>query len=611
MRILDSKLTAVVLALGVVHCSHGQDVQGISGTGGFDTFGSGGSSSGGSNNGSSGSTNVGSGGFVVAPSTGGALGSGGTFGSGGEDTSSGGLDAGAGATGDGPDSGSGGTDGGNAIGVGSGGTAAGGSGAGNGGAGGTGGGGAGGTGGGAGGTSSGGAGTGGTGGTGSGGAGGGGSTLNCNFDTVGNVNRNPNFCDLSPKMLAAFDPDTADTVPISTPPSPAPTGWITGMTTAPTPPAGWNWHTISGATCRDGSPTGFYTHDGTASSLLIYLEGGGACSDDHFCAFNPQSVNTVLSGDGESVIGSTFGAGAGWQQPGVYTDNTGVQGIFDTTNAANPYKDWNMIYVPYCTGDVFYGRKPNGTVAAGTGQTPPQQFVGGTNMDLFIGHIVPTYKNKVSRVVLTGASAGGFGAALNASMVMDAFGDNGGIRVDIMDDSGPPFEDNEMPICMQQKWRAQWGLQFPPDCTECQQADGGGMVHLSDFLLRKHPRGNIGIISSMNDEVIRLFYSVGLNSCQNYDIADPVCITLGQIIPCNPAQAYYPADEYATGLTNLRSSYVSTGRLSTYFLGGANISKHQHEFRARFYDTTVQTSGETIAQFSQDFLNGTLEQVGP
>ncbi len=201
-----------------------------------------------------------------------------------------------------------------------------------------------------------------------------GSSVNCKFDTVGNQNRNPGFCDLAPAMLSAFDPDTADPVPVSTA--------SLGAALPTNAPAGWNWHTIDGAMCRDGSPTGFYTHDGTASSLLIYLEGGGACSDDHFCAFNPSSVNTLLSGDGESVLGSTFGAGAGWQQPGVYTDNTGVQGIFDTTNTANPYKDWNIVYVPYCTGDVFFGKKPNATVSAGaTGQTAPQQFVGGSGRD--------------------------------------------------------------------------------------------------------------------------------------------------------------------------------------------------------------------------------------
>ena len=68
----------------------------------------------------------------------------------------------------------------------------------------------------------------------------------------------------------------------------------------------------------------------------------------------------------------------------------------------------------------------------------------------------PTFKDKVSRVVLTGSSAGGFGAALNYSMVQDAFGN---VPVSILDDSGPPFEDQQMPVCMQKRWREAWGFE--------------------------------------------------------------------------------------------------------------------------------------------------------
>jgi hypothetical protein len=427
--------------------------------------------------------------------------------------------------------------------------------------------------------------TGGTGGVATGGTGG--------VDPVGNKNRAPGFVDLSPPMGDPF-PDTGDT-------------------TTTTPPAGWVWHNVAGAICRDGSPTGVYIRKGTTDKLVIYLEGGGACSDDHFCAFNPKNVDQVLAGNGQTVIGSTAGAVAGHQQPGVYTDNTGVQGMFDTSNAANPYKDWNMVYVPYCTGDVFFGTAKNATVPGAT-NPGPQQFVGYDDMKLFIGRIVPTFKDKVSKVVLTGASAGGFGTALNFSMVQDAFGD---IPVLAIDDSGPPFDDQYMPVCMQKKWRAQWGFagSMPPDCTECQQADGGGLVKLADFLLRKHPAARIAIISSMYDEVIRLFYTVGVNNCASYDTADPVSIVLLATPPL------FSSTTYHDGLLALRSTYTSTGRFATYFMGSdaAGITSygayHQHVFRPEFYKAggsdTRATDLETPAQFVANFINGTTEQVGP
>jgi hypothetical protein len=224
-------------------------------------------------------------------------------------------------------------------------------------------------------------------------------------------------------------------------------------------------------------------------------------------------------------------------------------------------------------------------------------------MQKFVARWVPTFKDTVKRVILTGSSAGGFGAALNFSMVQDSFG--GGVAVDVLDDSGPPFADTFMPVCMQKKWRDLWGLNdaLPPDCAECLQTDGGGLVHLSDFLVRKHPAAKIALVSSMQDEIIRLFYSAGNNDCMGFDQADPVgnfLFTLG---------GTFPADQYTAGLDDLRTTYVPTGRFGTYFLGGSNITFHQHIWRARFFDAAAGTV--PIAQWVTDFLGGKVAQVGP
>jgi hypothetical protein len=395
---------------------------------------------------------------------------------------------------------------------------------------------------------------------------------------------NPGFMNLAPPMGAPLDG--------------------VGKALDPAPPAGWLWYEIDGAICRDGSPTGFFVHTGTADKLLVYLEGGGACSNGPFCGFNPANANSVLAGDGQTVIGTALGAIDGRQQPGVYTeaDHTGAPaGIFDFANAQNPVKDWSQIYVPYCTGDVHFGSKHDGMVP---GLDTPQQFVGYLNMKLFMSRIVPTFQAQVSRVILTGASAGGFGAALNYSMVQDAFGE---VQVDVIDDSGPPFDDQFMPVCMQKRWRDSWGLNdsLPPDCTECQQQDGGGLLKLSDFLLRKHPAAHISMISTMQDEVIRLFYSVGVADCMNYDTTDPVGITVGQVL--DPT-VLFSADTYSAGLTDLRMRYASTNRLSTFYMGGDNPTFHQHIFRAEFYDPF---NGTTQAAYVTDFLAGKVVQLGP
>jgi hypothetical protein len=261
-----------------------------------------------------------------------------------------------------------------------------------------------------------------------------------------------------------------------------------------------------------------------------------------------------------------------------------------------------MVYIPYCTGDVHFGSNEAGMVP---GLESPQKFVGYKNTREFMSRVVPTFQGKVDRVIVTGASAGSFGAALNYSMVSDSFG--AGVRVDAVLDSGAPFEDAQWPACLQQSWRKLWKLNdsLPADCSECFNADGGGMIGLADFLIDKHPTGNIAAISSVHDEVIRLFFTPGEDNCALIETADPIEITAGQIL----GGMLYPADKYQTALMSLRTNYEATGRLSTYYFGGDIDTMHQHTFRARFYELVV--GGKSMAQFITDFLAGTMAQVGP
>ncbi len=111
-------------------------------------------------------------------------------------------------------------------------------------------------------------------------------------------------------------------------------------------PSGWNYYAIDGAMCRDGSPVGIYVRYGTVP-LMIYLEGGGACMSltrDH----NPPNMKPGFSQG--SLNGESFGGSlvtqSGLQAP--YTD-----GIFDNTNPANPFHNWESGLRP-----VLHGRRP-------------------------------------------------------------------------------------------------------------------------------------------------------------------------------------------------------------------------------------------------------------
>jgi hypothetical protein len=185
--------------------------------------------------------------------------------------------------------------------------------------------------------------------------------------------------------------------------------------------------------------------------------------------------------------------------------------------------------------------------------------------------------------------------------VQDAFGD---VRVYPILDSGMPFSDKFWPVCLQKKFRDTWGLDgaLPPDCKECFHSDGGGLLSMADFLMEKHPHATLAAISSLNDEVIRLFFSAGLKNCAGIETSDPVAITLGQFDP----MVYLAADQYAASMEDALARYKTTHRLAAYLMSGA---LHQHTFRNRFYEPV--TKGKTIAEFVTDFLNDQIDEIRP
>lgn len=206
-------------------------------------------------------------------------------------------------------------------------------------------------------------------------------------------------------------PTTGDGTTGEPPPSP----WD-GEPLPDAPPGQWTWVGFPEARCRDGSETGIGVRYGAGDGLVIYFQGGGACFNSFTCTANPSKHD---EGDFAGVAAQANG------------------GIFDG-GAGNPVGDWSFIFVPYCTGDVHAGSNADQAVPDVPGV---QQFVGYRNVEAYLERIVPTFAG-VEHVLVTGESAGGFGAAFNYDRIADAFPRT---RVTLLDDSGPPLGARAVP----------------------------------------------------------------------------------------------------------------------------------------------------------------------
>jgi hypothetical protein len=269
----------------------------------------------------------------------------------------------------------------------------------------------------------------------------------------------------------------ADAAPIDKTP-------ITGM-----PTKTWQWVPIEGSMCRNGSATGIGISANPASkNLMIYLEGGGACFNVTTCAANAASYGAATF--------ASFGTGEG----------TG--GVFNRNDTANPMADWNMVYVPFCTGDVHAGNKTDATV---TGVNGKQQFVGYVNVTRALARLVPSFPG-LEKVLLTGVSAGGFGAAANYPQTARAFAP---VPVYSLDDSGPPMGDPYVPPCLQKAWSDTWGFEKTvlaecgADCPDPTNYTIDATIHT----IKMYPKIPFGLIEDTDDSVITFFYGFGGNNC--------------------------------------------------------------------------------------------------
>ena len=169
---------------------------------------------------------------------------------------------------------------------------------------------------------------------------------------------------------------------------------------------GWTRHTFDtandGPICISGEPYSVLSKPGDPKKLLVFLQGGGACWQDFYRC-------STTADDGA--------------RPPF--------GVFDATEAGNPFADYSIVYLPYCDGSAFGG--DNDVVDSNFGGTRYHRGVRNQSagMDL-AGDMFPRAK----QVTVMGHSAGGVGVAAFAPFLARfVFGNN--IKLTVFNDAGP------------------------------------------------------------------------------------------------------------------------------------------------------------------------------
>jgi hypothetical protein len=147
--------------------------------------------------------------------------------------------------------------------------------------------------------------------------------------------------------------------------------------------------------CMQGDPYRYFVKRGAVNKLVMYYQGGGACWDNLTC-----TVPTCKTNPDENLDGYN-------------------SGFADLTNENNPFRDWNIVFVSYCTCDIHFGDA-----------NPTYTFTG--SPDITVQH-KGYHNSKVAEkwarehflnpdeVFVTGSSAGAYGAWFNAPLLHEVW----------------------------------------------------------------------------------------------------------------------------------------------------------------------------------------------
>jgi hypothetical protein len=194
----------------------------------------------------------------------------------------------------------------------------------------------------------------------------------------------------------------------------------------------WQRVELPNTFCSNGSQYRFWYYDApNNNNMLISFEGGGACWDYPSCsgqtgilgAANPNGIPTDYITQFKAKYVSPLINGA----------DPGIPGRAKTNIATNGF---DMVYMPYCTGDVHVGNRVV-TYTDPTGVNPPITFRhAGYNNTVAALNYLHTRFPSINKLVVTGFSAGGVAAS---AVFYQARRTLVPTRAYLLNDSGPIF----------------------------------------------------------------------------------------------------------------------------------------------------------------------------
>jgi hypothetical protein len=318
-------------------------------------------------------------------------------------------------------------------------------------------------------------------------------------------------------------------------------------TYSPTGPIEYLGKTLN-PTCVKNTPYSYFAKRGSVNKLLVYYEGGGACWEQLTCTV--PACDTTVKTD----------AGSGSDNP-----NFATSGFADLSNPANPFRDWNQVFISYCSCDIHFG-----DAAQDYSNFDPAHPLHIEHRGFENARVVEKWAREhfvdPDEVFVTGSSAGAYGAWFHAPLLHETWpashfqvladAGNGVVTQDFLNDFFP-------------NWNFVGNI--PPEFPEIKDIiqNGGGIPAYTEFVAAHFPATRWAHYASAYDGGSggqTGFYNIMLNN------NNPIAALSWWNGSCafNDVMVQQATDTYAAiaPLTNNYRFYIGTG--SRHTMWGSN-----------------------------------------
>ncbi len=279
----------------------------------------------------------------------------------------------------------------------------------------------------------------------------------------------------------------------------------------PTAHAGYyQWDAVtlplaSGASCGNGTPYRFFVNRAwRAKDTVFVFEGGGACWDQASC-----EGKGVLSASNAQGVDPDYMRSSTTAAYGLVTPFISRLNVLERVRT----QGWNMVYLPYCTGDVHVGSLKR--IYDDSDPTAPraQHHHGLANVRGAASWVRDSFRTR--HLLVTGFSAGAVGATATYPLVRNTLAPTGSAT--LLADSGPLFpapagaDATVYPSTpLHTRIRSAWGLNEPTGIVNTVLAPLPGfnpqdLGSISAALALRYPQDRFGYMSFIADATFSAF----------------------------------------------------------------------------------------------------------